>query len=171
MRGEHADLSGAVAAEWGSSPHARGAPPSIHNILIRRGIIPACAGSTEDGKTVWATAEGSSPHARGAQRAATRYTRDSGIIPACAGSTGRDFQLLTGVRDHPRMRGEHRGLRLPEFFGEGSSPHARGAHQCGQFLASGNGIIPACAGSTFIEEPLSELSRDHPRMRGEHPIC
>ena len=31
-----------------------------------------------------------------------------------------------------------------------------------------DGIIPACAGSTMRLAPSGILTRDHPRMRGEH---
>ena len=52
--------------------------------------------------------------------------------------------------------------------GTGSSPHARGAllHETGG--RRGSRIIPACAGSTRWRTERSALTRDHPRMRGEH---
>ena len=50
---------------------------------------------------------GSSPHARGALQTAAKNGCLVGIIPACAGSTARQALCLTGLRDRPRMRGEH----------------------------------------------------------------
>ena len=50
---------------------------------------------------------GSSPHARGALKAVSNFFTNAGIIPACAGSTRVMYSLGNGVRDHPRMRGEH----------------------------------------------------------------
>ena len=156
------------------------------------GIIPACAGSTVGPLRTRVTIQGSSPHARGAPRVGViksyifrdhprmrgehhqgrgRANVRGGIIPACAGSTPSDLApsvrvagssphargaLDTKTRpyrvieDHPRMRGEHSYV-----FRVGALP---------------SGIIPACAGSTYLH-PLQRLcSQDHPRMRGEHPM-
>ena len=117
----------------GSSPHARRAraPTSTcsrprrdhprmrgeHKLRSRlndcwHGIIPACAGSTPAIRPGSCEMKGSSPHARGAPARNRRHSE-----PA---------------RDHPRMRGEHRGR-------EGESRRQ-------------GGIIPACAGST-LEQP------------------
>ena len=68
------------------------------------------------------------------------------------------------------MRGEHMGKGVKEFFGQGSSPHARGAHRDARALVADGGIIPACAGSTRSCAAASSTWRDHPRMRGEHAI-
>ena len=46
MRGEHRSRTTLRTAMQGSSPHARGAPPSPENPVQIVGIIPACAGST-----------------------------------------------------------------------------------------------------------------------------
>ena len=46
MRGEHNARHIGYAVCEGSSPHARGAPRRLFCPLARRGIIPACAGST-----------------------------------------------------------------------------------------------------------------------------
>ena len=52
----------------------------------------------------------------------------------------------------------------------GSSPHVRGAPITKATVPMMNGIIPACAGSTF--RPRGHVSgyRDHPRMCGEHAL-
>ena len=50
MRGEHFTHSAAMAALMGSSPHARGAPCEGGRALSSKGIIPACAGSTFEGR-------------------------------------------------------------------------------------------------------------------------
>ena len=107
MRGEHEIEVGSIVASPGSSPHARGALRRGVGVDRRRGIIPACAGSTRS--TMWAHAlrrdhprmrgehsgvdeplsflSGSSPHARGARHDRRPLVPVSGIIPACAGST------------------------------------------------------------------------------------
>ena len=107
MCGEHTpdDLDGRPVV--GSSPHVRGAPVELSDVLGGGGIIPACAGSTprripmiawlgdhprmcgEHKVTPAVTPlySGSSPHVRGAPVRVTESDQVSGIIPACAGST------------------------------------------------------------------------------------
>ena len=91
--------------------------------------------------------------------------------------------------DHPRIRGEHIRLCMPEGSRKGSSPHTRGAHQerprgghqCGIIpayagstsrvltrLEEGGWIIPAYAGSTAGPADPTGPDPDHPRIRGEH---
>ena len=111
---------------------------------------------------------GSSPHARGARCGQKHCSSQGGIIPACAGSTSAASHRSSSPRDHPRMRGEHACWRADQDRQRGSSPHARGAQQQAAAFAHGQGIIPACAGSTSTRLESSAGSRDHPRMRGEH---
>ena len=54
------------------------------------------------------------------------------------------------------------------ILARGSSPHARGAHECAPVEVDLHGIIPACAGSTDPYITHQSQSWDHPRMRGEH---
>ena len=168
MRGEHGVSECPAKQAKGSSPHARGAHPSM---LISRpypGIIPACAGSTtmrpgsscRQGdhprmrgehmrhRRISGVYAGSSPHARGAPPSHEGAISLSGIIPACAGSTAYARSSRRPSRDHPRMRGEHskRARVAPSTLG--SSPHARGAHQPSPCHLLSLRIIPACAGST-----------------------
>ena len=111
---------------------------------------------------------GSSPHVRGALSQLQCPCRWLGIIPACAGSTTSIGHNWTGMWDHPRMCGEH--VVLPPFFWtvSGSSPHVRGAQFRGEFVDHLVGIIPACAGSTTGVAASAKVTRDHPRMCGEH---
>ena len=111
---------------------------------------------------------GSSPHVRGAHSKGEEDRPVKGIIPACAGSTDGVRLHVDGVRDHPRMCGEHAmPLRWPAFR-VGSSPHVRGALESLYSSASMIGIIPACAGSTARLTAALVKTRDHPRMCGEH---
>ena len=168
MRGEHRIESAWMGARAGSSPHARGARGGEETVCACSGIIPACAGSTcEVGGNgigvrdhprmrgehcrllrLAAHRRGSSPHARGALLEMTPRSFEDGIIPACAGSTSADSAIITHSWDHPRMRGEHRHMDMTRFWWQGSSPHARGAHELDLGRAGVAGIIPACAGST-----------------------
>ena len=189
MRGEHFRPVAVLGTCTGSSPHARGAPSSPVRQAKLVGIIPACAGSTPHRRRARGRVGdhprmrgehsrvpsgrelrvGSSPHARGAHGAVVVDGGDHGIIPACAGSTPSRAPATTARRDHPRMRGEHEGMTDERTFWWGSSPHARGAHERVQILGFMHGIIPACAGSTRHRIQRQLLTRDHPRMRGEHP--
>ena len=66
------------------------------------------------------------------------------------------------------MRGEHLIGLVSVPQSKGSSPHARGAPAYSAAMLSINGIIPACAGSTYLLACCFVLCWDHPRMRGEH---
>ena len=133
MRGEHLAVGKDQVSLEGSSPHARGARVRPVHRGVHRGIIPACAGSTQAGAIGGPDVGGSSPHARGALRLG-RWPR-----PAQVGSSpharGAPYVSSPGIcysRDHPRMRGEHAML-----------PCDGGAMW---------GIIPACAGSTLHDQ-------------------
>ena len=191
MCGEHRPQRKAISAMPGSSPHVRGARTLLHRVGSREGIIPACAGSTF-------FPVGSGPHCRdhprmcgehlGSSPGLFRCLRDHprmcgehsvpgdlsvqpyGIIPACAGSTiTLNLSTSTG-RDHPRMCGEHLESLNPTSPTQGSSPHVRGAHGHVSCHVGAIGIIPACAGSTHMDNDLNNMGRDHPRMCGEHGV-
>ena len=70
--------------------------------------------------------------------------------------------------DHPRMCGEHDRHAAERVDEPGSSPHVRGARRRSTRDDSKEGIIPACAGSTWYPPAESANPRDHPRMCGEH---
>ena len=113
---------------------------------------------------------GSSPHTRGAPHRRPHVRGRQGIIPAYAGSTRGRRRSGWSRRDHPRIRGEHRrALSVPTSV-PGSSPHTRGARTVDATGKGDERIIPAYAGSTPASRSHSEGFRDHPRIRGEHPI-
>ncbi len=112
--------------------------------------------------------QGSSPPARGAPAETSTDRGTGGIIPACAGSTAWRPPTTAPPGDHPRLRGEHLGIKNPMVVFDGSSPPARGAPAMGAGLAMLVGIIPACAGSTLGASSIRASARDHPRLRGEH---
>ena len=127
MCGEHKSMAFCVGTLRGSSPHVRGALVWSCPYCGHSGIIPACAGSTRYSTTGKQGRRdhprmcgehggvnnynnptlGSSPHVRGAHAMTGEKTQVYGIIPACAGSTCHDRRENAGVRDHPRMCGEH----------------------------------------------------------------
>ena len=107
LRGEHGTCWTALTRFTGSSPLTRGAPPVEHRHGVRRGLIPAYAGSTSSrvaGRAEcwahprlrgehkdwleWITREaGSSPLTRGALPRVRSGSWSTRLIPAYAGST------------------------------------------------------------------------------------
>ena len=118
----------------------------------------------------WHRIRGSSPHARGTRASESGAGDEDGIIPACAGNTFPVARICLHLRDHPRMRGEHPQPDLVEIAEAGSSPHARGTPCRCLVWHPSPGIIPACAGNTKTLMYAFARLRDHPRMRGEHPL-
>ena len=91
-----------------------------------------------------------------------------GIIPADAGSTSEQTVRDRERQDHPRGCGEHWVLLPPARSASGSSPRMRGAQRIRDRPLSGQGIIPADAGSTLPPIPRPCSTWDHPRGCGEH---
>ena len=172
----------------GSSPRVRGTQDGIPIVLVRLGIIPACAGnttqqaaclhSTRDHPRVCGehnpscrcrcSAQGSSPRVRGTPISffLMRYSR--GIIPACAGNTSSGRLSRSTSRDHPRVCGEHVEPTDPATRMLGSSPRVRGTLPELARARRGGGIIPACAGNTLGARLRLASRWDHPRVCGEH---
>ena len=189
MCGEHYPPCAILRPLGGSSPHVRGALWQGGIKKGDEGIIPACAGSTHRVRhgarlrrdhprmcgehllifQLDTDGRGSSPHVRGARVFPTACIRPTGIIPACAGSTKKSSFQQPLRRDHPRMCGEHTVKTEPVADGGGSSPHVRGAPRSRTLSRPCAGIIPACAGSTLRMPESLPMTRDHPRMCGEHP--
>ena len=168
IRGEHFSSVTKGLTDAGSSPHTRGALEARHGLVLGDGIIPAYAGSTAGPRASCSTAWdhprirgehstmlnlpspylGSSPHTRGARVRGGRRPPRAGIIPAYAGSTGLMLLGAMALRDHPRIRGEHRNRCRCTRGWSGSSPHTRGALDGWRVSGEVGGIIPAYAGST-----------------------
>ena len=66
------------------------------------------------------------------------------------------------------MCGEHAASGAGYVPNTGSSPRVRGTRDQHREGASFQGIIPACAGNTRCPAARRALSRDHPRVCGEH---
>ena len=169
VRGEHVVGPAGLAGVRGSSPRARGARTQRGFGTGVQGIIPACAGSTLPAPRHRLPGRGSSPRARGAPAARLSPRPGGGIIPACAGSTSSALLGWPEFGDHPRVRGEHALSAVSGLVFRGSSPRARGALISRTHWLTVRGIIPACAGSTPDPHRATCQSRDHPRVRGEHP--
>ena len=151
IRGEHGSTPSTPDESMGSSPHTRGARHLEVAVYPVKRIIPAYAGSTSKFRGVsftwWdhprirgehlardiqvADKTGSSPHTRGARRHLHGVGDRPRIIPAYAGSTSCHIPSMFPPPDHPRIRGEHAEADGAKLEAEGSSPHTRGARQCG----------------------------------------
>ena len=168
MCGEHQPGTHAGDGPQGSSPHVRGAHLQRKPLVLRPGIIPACAGSTDLRGSVLMR-YGDHPRMCGEHVDVAHARVDvAGIIPACAGSTKWTCSKPCATRDHPRMCGEHTRCVWPASSHHGSSPHVRGALHLWPDSIVREGIIPACAGSTCVNAINVPPLWDHPRMCGEH---
>ena len=75
--------------------------------------------------------------------------------------------MLTHTEDHPRLRGEKKGVKAKCEEWAGSSPLARGKVFAASTAIFAWGIIPACAGKSLRLLRDFCAFRDHPRLRGE----
>ena len=110
---------------------------------------------------------GSSPRVRGTELPDFAEGQPFGIIPACAGNRETLAQKQKGARDHPRVCGEQSISCRYRHSKPGSSPRVRGTGILRLLLVITWGIIPACAGNSLPQAPVSPSQRDHPRVCGE----
>ena len=111
---------------------------------------------------------GSSPRMRGTPKCHVTVNRRVGIIPAYAGNTSPLMRRSVGLRDHPRVCGEHTTMATWFMPAPGSSPRMRGTPADGVKDGQIYGIIPAYAGNTVYRADGRPAHRDHPRVCGEH---
>ena len=75
---------------------------------------------------------------------------------------------MTVKEDHPRLCGDYEALLDAGFLFLGSPPPVRGLRQVLKLNSDGQGITPACAGTTWLLQVLSCIFRDHPRLCGDY---
>ena len=114
--------------------------------------------------------KGSSPLARGTHLALQVAEDSGGLIPARAGNTTKRCACSLMSWAHPRSRGEHIDLPPGAYTARGSSPLARGTPIMLMMTSCTTGLIPARAGNTHKNRAATQLSRAHPRSRGEHIV-
>ena len=123
-----ADSLSPRSATWttGSSPRVRGRLAGLRAQIRDLGLIPACAGQTDDLLIFASVDVGSSPRVRGRQSANVVAAVLGGLIPACAGQTCLSSTARSRVGAHPRVCGAdlRRNPRRP--LRRGSSPRVRG---------------------------------------------
>ena len=187
MRGERSMDATEKQRENGSSPHARGTHLAEDDRADEDRFIPACAGNArKKGLLIFylpvhprmrgerrgrpcqeSLGVGSSPHARGTPPRHPCDTHGHRFIPACAGNARAWTWAKRSHPVHPRMRGERPPDPSSLMNVAGSSPHARGTQDSGQFGGHAGRFIPACAGNAHWPTCSSRISAVHPRMRGE----
>ncbi len=177
-----------ITRNQGSSPRVRGTQGRSRPRTPAGGIIPACAGNTAmiaiSPPEIWDHPRvcgehpalfcamfctlGSSPRVRGTRDDAVVVLGHDGIIPACAGNTSAYRLVSSATWDHPRVCGEHLHDQWIAEKKPGSSPRVRGTLDLHDCHGAVQGIIPACAGNTLPFPVNTGVSRDHPRVCGEH---
>ena len=85
--GEHVGMNSTAKASVGSSPRVRGTLFRHTSLGRDVGIIPACAGNTDELSKAVKAKDGSSPRVRGTLHEESFPLAPAGIIPACAGNT------------------------------------------------------------------------------------
>ena len=115
-----------------------------------------------------APAMGSSPRVRGKPRVPVSDSLSCGLIPACAGKTRIEANRCIGNRAHPRVCGENFAGSITDVSLEGSSPRVRGKLLGHASPETTLGLIPACAGKTYVDIVGVVGYRAHPRVCGEN---
>ena len=80
-------MNSTAKASVGSSPRVRGTLFRHTSLGRDVGIIPACAGNTDELSKAVKAKDGSSPRVRGTLHEESFPLAPAGIIPACAGNT------------------------------------------------------------------------------------
>ena len=195
--GQHARPGRVISSGYGyrvgpgSPPRARGRLSVWVWRLDRRGLTPACAGTSRTvrispalsrahprvrGDIVGARLRprvdrGSPPRARGHPPATNHTPRRRGLTPACAGTSSPTTSAIIGGRAHPRVRGDIRTVSDGSSAGWGSPPRARGHRAAGPVRGAAQGLTPACAGTSRTVVVVHHRRGAHPRVRGDIHAC
>ena len=173
-----------------------GSPPRVREPLSKRipdcsrkGITPACAGTTASctaggsfakdhprvcGNHPFCLVEpvshpGSPPRVREPLSEIAKAIPQVGITPACAGTTLTQKTNSITLRDHPRVCGNHGSTRWDSTVPQGSPPRVREPLCIYGHDIDKVGITPACAGTTRQDNGQRRAGEDHPRVCGNHP--
>ena len=167
-RGENDSHAPSSHEDSGSSPLTRGKRKLLSSRSSHPRLIPAHAGKTcslpRSHRRVRAhprsrgenavkalvnqRLEGSSPLTRGKQPVRLDQVAPQRLIPAHAGKTFKHCGVPSGLRAHPRSRGENTFSRKLNGRSDGSSPLTRGKQDGPNYIAGRLRLIPAHAGKT-----------------------
>ena len=142
-----------VLHDYLDHPRIRGEHSALFAAVVAdAGIIPAYAGNTFPSDLTLRPRGGSSPHTRG--------------TPALVASAS------ALPWDHPRIRGEHFNANLTSWNGKGIIPaYAGNTVQSIANAARSAGSSPHTRGTHVMRLAGPPITRDHPRIRGEHERC
>ena len=155
--------------------------------LTDKGITPACAGKSQNGRIPRESErdhprvcgekpvidlhrtrmQGSPPRVRGKGSGWHQAHCDGGITPACAGKSQNGRIPRESERDHPRVCGEKRAPLIPVTRARGSPPRVRGKAEDVTEMEDVLRITPACAGKSLPCAKSHGKAGDHPRVCGE----
>ncbi len=147
VRGDHSAPRPQSSRSWGPSPRARG--PQANRVLggIRRGSIPACAGTTAWSEPSTPTRR-VHPRVRGDHTPVEPETSPAlGPSPRARGPPTSSSPGRAGWWVHPRVRGDHPRPARRSPSSPGPSPRARGP----QFVTCGF-IRPGCCFCLLLEK-------------------
>ena len=113
---------------------------------------------------------GSPPRVRGTGGHAGDRGGRGGITPACAGNRHRNPPGRLRGRDHPRVCGEQKAVRVLAGMVSGSPPRVRGTVVPISYINLYARITPACAGNRPLLLTYSGGKEDHPRVCGEQLV-
>ena len=160
LEGDHPRVCGNHDVSQFSMYDVLGSPPRVREPLSKRipdcsrkGITPACAGTTASWEPLMSFI------------ANLQLIR---ITPACAGTTSVFLSPRISTWDHPRVCGNHLLIIVAIIAVMGSPPRVREPLEYERRADGRDGITPACAGTTSTCLRPSGNRRDHPRVCGNH---
>ena len=148
--GEHDSNAQGNLQQPGSSPRMRGTPLVSDVYAEWMEDHPSVCGEHAQETERRAQESGSSPRMRGTPSGHIQTDTRLGIIPAYAGNTISHGVRYAGLRDHPRVCGEHKSSMRVCGNSLGSSPRMRGTRLRNMRRTCRLGIIPAYAGNTSM---------------------
>ena len=167
MRGDVGACELRRDGRWGSPPRARGRRFRGRLGAGTTGLTPACAGTSRRGQDDWQRFQGSPPRARGRRLVAHQPLACVGLTPACAGTSWRLRRSGGRRRAHPRVRGDVATRAMMTIPIGGSPPRARGRRAVELAELRGEGLTPACAGTSPVTSSGCSTARGSPpRARG-----
>ena len=185
--GDDAAQTHCIHGHEGSPPRGRGRRLSWPASDGGRGLTPAWAGTTgswsgngaqsrahprvggDDSSLMRRRllAAGSPPRGRGRRELDVALLPGVGLTPAWAGTTSRYRDPSSPGRAHPRVGGDDREQVASSVTGEGSPPRGRGRLSILSVDDQGEGLTPAWAGTTDLQDCGQWQSWAHPRVGGD----